>query len=99
MIDDPAPASDRGFLDYAGSPCETTYGHTITVRESSAALGPHVWLFIGDSPTVDGHDPHLNLDQAMWLRAALDQFIEGVPERWQGGAEMLAAAKRRVLGS
>lgn len=57
-----------------------------------------MWLFISDSPTVPGHDPHFTLEQAIALRAALDQFIEGVPERWRGGEELLAAAKAQVLG-
>jgi hypothetical protein len=57
-----------------------------------------VWLFIGGSNQVDGYSPHLNLEQAIALRAALDQFIESVPERWDGGAETLAEAKRAVLG-
>ena len=77
----------------------TSYGHTIRVKESSNASGPHVWMFISDSPVVSGHDPQLSLDEAIALRAALDQFIEGVPGRWTGGAEMLAEAKQRVLGS
>ena len=96
MIPEPKPFNDRGFYDYAGGEFATAYGHTITVRESSAAMGPHVWLFIGDSSVVEGHDVHLNLAQAVRLRAALDQFIEGVPERWPGGAEMLAEAKAHV---
>lgn len=96
-IPDPT-ANDRGFLVYAGGPIETSYGHTIEVQESSAASGPHVWLFIDDSPTVEGKNPHLSLEQAITLRAALDQFIEGVPNRWAGGAETLAETKRNILG-
>lgn len=91
---EPTPSNDRGFLAYAGGPIPTTYGHTIRVQESSAASGPHVWLFISDSPLVEGHNPHLDLGQALALRAALDQFIESVPERWEDGAEMLADAKQ-----
>lgn len=95
----PTPANDRGFLAYAGGPIPTSYGHEIRVQESSAASGPHVWLFISDSSRVEGHNPHLSLDQAVALRAALDQFIEGVPERWDGGEQLLAETKRRVLGN
>jgi hypothetical protein len=97
MISDPKPANDRGFLSYAGGPIETDYGHTIRVQESSAASGPHVWLFVSDSKQVPGHDPHLSLEQAVMLRTALDQFIEGVADRWDGGAEMVTEAKRAVL--
>lgn len=97
MINAPTPANDRGFLTYTGGPIETSYGHTVRVQESSAASGPHVWLFIGDSASVKGHDPHLSLDQAVMLRAALDQFIEGVAEQWEDGEEMVSEAKRNVL--
>ncbi|HEX5565410.1 MAG TPA: hypothetical protein VFY14_00445 [Streptomyces sp.] len=96
-VGEPTPFNDRGFLAYAGGPIHTNYGHEIRVQESSAADGPHVWLFISDSPTVANHNPHLNLDQAIALRAALDQFIEGVPNRWDGGQKMLNEAKARVL--
>lgn len=97
-IPDPVETNDRGFLTYAGGPIATDYGHTITVRESSAAEGPHVWLFIGESERTEKGSPHLSLAQALMLRAALDQFIDGVPERWGGGGELLAEARREVLG-
>jgi hypothetical protein len=94
----PAPVvrNDRGFLAYAGGSIPTDYGHEISVYESSAASGPHVWLSVGDSPHVDGHTAHLSLRQAILLRAALDQFIQGVPERWECGAEILAHAQAGV---
>jgi len=98
-VGDPVPANDRGFLTYGGREIPTDYGHTVRVQESSSAEGPKVWLFISDSPTTEGHNPHLNLEQAIALHAALGQFIEGVPERWGDGAQLLAEAKRRVLGS
>jgi len=49
----------RGFHRY-GVPVTTDYGHTVDVRESSSALGPHVWLFAKGSTSVDpgSHDPH-----------------------------------------
>jgi len=100
-LPEPKPASDRGFLAYAGGEFRTDYGHTIRVQESSAAMGPHVWLFIGDSDEpgmFDKHSPHLNLEQAVRLRAALDQFIDGVAERWEDGDTRVAAALREVLG-
>jgi hypothetical protein len=95
-IPGPVLRSDRGFLAYAGGPIPTDYGHDINVYESSAADGPHVWLSIGDSPRVDGRNAHLNLRQAILLRGALDQFIQGVPDRWERGAEMLANAEAGI---
>ncbi|HEY3701021.1 MAG TPA: hypothetical protein VGL32_02080 [Acidimicrobiales bacterium] len=96
-----AVEGDRGFLTYLGRPLMTTYGHEITVRESSAAVGPHVWLFIDTLQArkmgVTSGDPHLNLVQAIGLRMALEQFITGVAERWQGGERMLAEALAMVI--
>lgn len=83
----PAPvANGRGFLSYAGGSFDTDRGHEIHVYESSSAEGPHVWL------SMDGEAAHLALAQAIRLRAALNQFIEGVPKRWGRGEEMLAEA-------
>jgi hypothetical protein len=97
-ISEPVPANDRGFLTYGGREIPTDYGHTIRVQESSSAEGPKVWLFISDSPVVEGHNPHLTLEQAIAVHAALGQFVEGVAARWEGGAEMVIEARRRVLG-
>lgn len=82
-IPDPVVGNDRGFLVYAGGPIATDYGHDINVYESSAAKGPCVWLSVGESTVVKGSNAHLTLDQAKMVRAALDQFIEGVEERWE----------------
>lgn len=98
LIGEPVPSNDRGFLLYGGREIPTDYGHAVRVQESSSAEGPHVWLFIGDSPQVEKHHPHLSLEQAIAVHAALGQFIESVPERWGDGAEMLAEARRRALG-
>lgn len=98
LVGPPAPMSERGFLQYAGGPIATVYGHRVSVYESSAASSPHVWMDVSDSPLVGGHTPHMSLDQAIMLRAALDQFINGVPERWTGGEQMVAQANLRVLG-
>lgn len=98
MISDPTPINDRGFLAYAGGPIKTSYGHTINVYESSAASAPHVWVAVSESREVDGHNAHLTLEQAIMLRAALDQFIEGVAAAGDAAAEMVAEAKRVVLG-
>lgn len=98
-ISDPVPASDRGFLIYGGREIPTDYGHTVRVQESSAAESPHVWLFVSDSQEVEGRSPHLDLEQAIAVHAALGQFIEGVANGWEGGAEMVVEATRRVLGT
>ncbi|WP_328436933.1 helix-turn-helix domain-containing protein [Streptomyces sp. NBC_00444] len=97
-ISEATPSNDRGFLLYGGREIPTSYGHTIRVQESSAASGPHAWMFISDSPVTEGHNPHLSLDEAIAVHAALGQFIDGVAERWEDGAEMVADARRRVLG-
>lgn len=97
-ISAPTTEGDRGFLTYGGGEIPTDYGHKIRVQESSSAEGPKVWLFISDSPVTEGRDPHLTLEQAIAVHAALGQFIEGVAERWDGGEEMLAEARQRVLG-
>jgi hypothetical protein len=96
-IDPPQPANDRGFLNFA-SKVISTYGNVVTIRESSAAEGPHVWLFITQSTTAGFPDLHLDLEQALRLRVALDQFIQGVPSRWNTGSEMLSLAMDKVFG-
>jgi hypothetical protein len=98
-IPEPAATNDRGFLAYAGGQIATDYGHEISVYESSAAKGPCVWLAVGDSALAPGHSAHLALVQAMKVRAALDQFIEGVADRWERGAELVAEARREVYGA
>lgn len=78
----------RGFHRY-GEPVETSYGHKVSVYESSAANGPHVWLNVskdfnrgpGDLPECDVA-AHLSLDQAIAIRDRLTAFIDEVPERW-----------------
>lgn len=98
LVGPPVPRDDRGFLSYGGGPVLTDYGHRISVYESSSASGPFVWMDVSDSPRMPGHTAHMGLDQAIMLRAALDQFINGVPERWSDGERMLAQANLRVLG-
>lgn len=99
LVGPPTAYNDRGFYDYGGGPIPTSYGHTITVRESSSAEGPHVWLFIDTTGAVSKQgDPHLNLAQAITLREALSQFIDSIPERWSDGADYLAEARREALG-
>ncbi|MER6067085.1 hypothetical protein ABT167_39385 [Streptomyces sp. NPDC001792] len=96
LVGEPVPSDDRGFLLYGGRSIPTAYGHDIRVQESSSAEAPHVWLFIDGSRIA--RDPHLNLAQAIAVHAALGQFIDSVPKRWENGAELLADARRRALG-
>jgi len=98
LLGEPTPSNDRGFLLYGGQPIYTSYGHEVRVQESSSAEDPHVWLFIGESALTRKQDPHLSLEQAIAVHAALGQFIDGVPERWEDGAQLLADARRRALG-
>jgi hypothetical protein len=103
-LNPPLPASDRGFMLYGGSPVLTSYGHPVEIRvqESSAASGPHCWLFCGDSASVKSGDPHLSLADAIEIRDRLTQFIDDVPERWSHGSALLEEAHlevaRRRLG-
>lgn len=74
--------TQRGFQDY----CELVdrYGSTVTVRQSSLASEPCVWIF----SKKDGQDgvfhlgkwqaysPHLTVEQAKRVRDALQRFID-----------------------
>lgn len=95
-LNEPAPASDRGFQLYGGSPVQTSYGHAVRIQESSAASGPHCWLFIGPSTAVEGFDPHLSLADAIEIRDRLTQFIDSTPTRWTRGVEHLKEAHEEV---
>lgn len=92
------PASDRGFLLYGGSAVRTSYGHPVEIRvhESSAASGPHVWLFVDEAPGMNSREPHLSLADAIEIRDRLTQFINEVPERWTNGKAMLREARKEV---
>ena len=100
MTDPAIPAIDlgepavtgRGLRTYAQIP--TTYGHRVTVRESSAASGPRLWLSIAPGRT-GSPDAHLSLPQAMILRAALTRWLTDVAAE-EGGAQMLAEAAQKA---
>lgn len=97
-LNPPVPASDRGFMLYGGSAVRTSYGHPVEIRvqESSAASGPHVWMFIDAASGMKGREPHLSLADAIEIRDRLTQFIDEVPERWTRGAVMLREAHEEV---
>lgn len=61
----------RGFVTYDEFP--DSRGSKITIRESSAASGPHVWIFC--EPAYPEGEPHLTVGQARRVRDALDAFI------------------------
>jgi len=87
----------RGLRMYGGEVIRTTYGHTIAVRDSSAASGPCIWLDVEGGELRTG--PHLDLDDVLELRERLDQFLRAIPERWdESGQEKLKQARARVLG-
>lgn len=70
----------RGFHDYDSF--RDTYGSEVTVRESSNASGPHVWVFCKENPQMVDPSPHLNVEQARRVIAALQAFVDEAPERW-----------------
>ena len=82
--------TERGFTIY--DQFTDTYGNRIRVQQSSAASGPHCWIFgsatdEGDTVTVGSH---LDVSRAERIRDALDAFITEAKETAQ--AESLAAA-------
>jgi len=81
---------DRGFHDY-GRAFPDSYGGVISVYESSAASGPHVWLNIDAStwfqPRPGECKPHntsahLNPKQARALIERLETWLDEIPKRW-----------------
>lgn len=78
--------TDRGFEKYAEF--KDSYGGDVIVQESSAAMGPHVWVWTagGGIPASGGTNDgsaHLNAEQATILRDALTEFLEGIEKRWE----------------
>lgn len=67
--------SSRGFAMYGRT--VTTYADAVSVYESSAAYGPHIWLSI-----EPGHEDkqrvaaHMSLEQAIEIYNNLDRAIE-----------------------
>lgn len=82
--------SDRGFGQFLRD-LQTTYGHRVSVYESSSASGPHLWLDVSGSSHLQG-DPvphagipfgvaegsttaHMTVEQAAAVRDAIDEWI------------------------
>ena len=65
--------TERGFEDF----CEfvDTNGSRIVVRQSSSAEADAVWIFASDNPHMDDPSPHLNVEQAKIVAAALMAFV------------------------
>lgn len=78
----------RGFHIY-GEPVVCTYGSEVSVYESSAADGPHVWLKVKCDGEILHHQPegegvsHLNEEQARAVIARLQAWVDEIPERWE----------------
>ena len=89
MPSDPDPTrstTPRGFTTFLE--ITDSYGASVIVRESSAALAPHVWLFLSGGKTqappgtpglpagyLNDGSAHLSLEQATRVRDALTAFI------------------------
>ena len=84
MSEIPITENARGFHIY-GEPVETGYGHTVSVYESSAASGPHVWM------RVNGADgdvcAHMDEAQARGVIARLQTWVDEIPSRWAKPSE------------
>ncbi len=76
--------TDRGFVQF--EPVDSTYGGQIRVYESSAALGPHIWIDIkspaklqevtGPPDGMTAGTAHLTLEGATKIRDQLTWIIE-----------------------
>ncbi|MDG4792100.1 hypothetical protein O7626_40510 [Micromonospora sp. WMMD1102] len=95
--------SPRGFASLPDIPSE--YGGAVSVSESSAADGPHIW--VRANAPVDPHNPygdtresamHLTADNAARLAEQLEEVVVGHyqndGEREMTGAEAKAAVQR-----
>jgi hypothetical protein len=96
-----ATTNERGFHGYAEF--TDSYGGTVRVQESSAAMGPHCWVWSegGGIPASGGTNDgsaHLNVEQAIQLRDALDEFIREAATRWANSGEHMPESERKRLG-
>lgn len=76
--DAPYTVSDRGFIHWA--PVATTYGHEVTVYESSAAEQACMWLSLGKGQTHDSEDTdrsaHLTYEQALQVHGRIGAWLD-----------------------
>lgn len=68
-----APESGRGLLDYLVM--RDSYGSKITIRTSSSAEGPHVWIF-HEHEIYKKVSPHLTPYQAERVAKALIRWAK-----------------------
>lgn len=92
--------TDRGFAHLPPIPSE--YGGHITVSESSAASGPHLW--IRANTPVDPHNPHgdtaeaaamhLTADNALRLSEQIQHTVRGHYQGWPAEGDYLGDAAK-----
>lgn len=95
--------TERGFHNY-GEPIIDSYQNEITVRESSAASGPRVWVFCKPGlPWAESQrgeaSLHLTPDQARGLVERLQAWLDEIPGRWggEGVVELLEMPKKHKV--
>lgn len=74
--------TNRDFGTTAGF--KSKYYGNIIVRESSNAMGPHLWIFAEKTPIETDEPPaiQLTLEEAKMLRYDLDKMIGHLKETW-----------------
>ncbi len=82
-----ATFSDRGFMRFP--PVPSQYGGEVHVYESSAAMGPHIWVRVVCPSNLNDRasDPveavaHLTMEDAIVLRKQLKKLIKHQKETW-----------------
>lgn len=65
--------SNRGFKHMP--PVQGTRGETVRAYESSAAMGPHIWLSV-DTGSGERHGVHLTAQAAALLAGQLLNLVE-----------------------
>lgn len=80
--------TERGFGTTAGF--QTKYYGEVTVRESSNAMGPYLWIFGEKDPLHPDRKSEgsaialqLSLEEAKMLRYDLDKMIAHLKETWR----------------
>ena len=78
MSDKPAyEVTERGFIHW--SPVPTTYGHEVSVYESSAAEEACMWLALGQGRMDDSDGErcaHLTYEQALQVHARIGAWLD-----------------------